>query len=121
MADEESLSAWAQRRVEETLVKPLAAMEGGRFSRARPPPRERRVRVLQTTATLDRAGQAFVPFALDVRFGSDWRENDVVGCAYTGKGDVFVKRGDQYRPASFLLGKDVPPVEGVCEPAPSRS
>jgi hypothetical protein len=102
-------------------VKPLSDLETHRFSRARPPPRERRIRVLQTTATLDKDGRAFVPFAVDVRFGSDWQENDIVGCAYRGTGDLYVKRGDTYRPASFLLGRNEGPVAGVCEPAPARS
>jgi hypothetical protein len=120
-ADEPSLAQWAQRRVEDGLVKPLAELESSRFSRARPAPRERRVRVLQTTATLDRVGRPFVPFAVDVRFGSEWHENDIVGCAYAGSGDLYVKRGDSYRPASFLLGKDEKPVAGVCEARPARS
>ena len=62
-----------------------------------------------------------MPFAIDVRFGSDWHENDVVGCVYTGSGSLFVKKGDAYRPAAFLLGKDVAPVAGVCEAAPTHS
>jgi hypothetical protein len=96
-------------------------MEGSRFSRSRPPPRERRVRVVKATATDDKSGHPFVPFAIDVRFGTDWHENDVVGCVYTGSGNLFVKKGDSYRPAAFLLGKDVGPVAGVCEAAPTRS
>jgi hypothetical protein len=79
------------------------------------------VRVVQTTASLDKNGRPFVPFAVDVRFGSDWHENDIVGCAYTWSGDLFIKKGDAYRPASFLLGKSDGPVAGVCEAAPSRS
>jgi hypothetical protein len=102
-------------------VKPLADLESHRFSRARPPPRERRVRAVQTTATLDKSGRPFVPFAIDVRFGSEWHENDIVGCAYTGSGNLFVKRGDTYRPASFLLGKNDAPVSDVCVAAPARS
>jgi len=121
-ADEPSLADLAQRRVEDGLVKPLALFESRSFSRSRPPPRERRVRVLQTTATLDKNGRSFVPFAIDVRFGADeWRENDIVGCAYTGSGKLFVKRGDEYRPASFLFGKNEKPVAGVCEAAPAGS
>ncbi len=120
-ADEPSVSDWTQRRVEDGLVKPLADLESHSFSRARPPPRERRVRVLQTTVTLDAAGRGFVPFAVDVRFGGDWRENDIVGCAYPAGGNVYVKRGDGYRPASFLLGKNDAAVAGVCEAAPPRS
>ena len=122
-ADEPSLVPWAKRRVEEGLLKPLAEKdeEAGRFSRSRPPPRERRVRVTRSTATLDAKGQKFVPFAIDVRFGSDWRENDFVGCVYTPSGALFVKNGDSYRPAAFLLGKAVEPVAGACEAAPARS
>jgi hypothetical protein len=120
-ADEPSLSEWAEHQVEEGLVKPLADLESHRFSRARPPPRERRVRVVQTTATLDKSGRPFIPFSIDVRFGSEWHENDIVGCAYTGSGNLFVKRGDAYRPASFLLGKNDAPVSDVCVAAPARS
>jgi hypothetical protein len=120
-ADDPSLVAWAEQRVEEGLVRPLANSEGSRFSRSRPPPRERRVRVIQATASVDKSGRAFVPFAIDVRFGSEWRKDDIVGCAYRQSGELFVKRGDGYRPAAFLLGKNVEPVAGVCEAAPPRS
>jgi hypothetical protein len=120
-ADEPSVAEWAQHRVEDGLVKPLAEAESHRMTRARPPPRERRVRVTQTTTTLDKSGRPFVSFAVDVRFGgAEWHENDIVGCAYTGSGTLYVKRGDEYRPASFLLGKNEGPVTGVCE-APARS
>ena len=115
-ADEPSLAEWAQHLVEEGLVKPLATFESRAFSRSRPPPRERRVRVLQTTATPDKSGHPFVPFAIDVRFGSsEWHENDIVGCTYQATGKIFVKRGDGFRPASFLLGKNEDAVAGVCE------
>lgn len=120
-ADEPSLAQWATKRVEDGLLQPLAAQEGSRFSRSRPPPRERRVRVTQTSASTDKRGRAFVAFSVDVRFGGEWRENDIVGCAYRGSGELFVKRGDSYRPAAFLLGKNLEPVPGVCEAAPSRS
>jgi hypothetical protein len=119
---DESLVGWVEHRVQERLIKPLANLEGGsRFSRARPAPRERRVRVIQASVTLDKQGRPFVPFAIDVRFGSEWQENDIVGCVYRSNGDLFVKRGDAYRPAAFLLGKNVHPVAGVCEAAPPRS
>ncbi len=120
-ADEPSLAEWTERRVEDGLVKPLADLESHRFSRSRPPPRERRVRVLQTTAMLDKSGRSFVSFAENVRFGAEWHENDIVGCAYTRSGDLYVKKGDAYRRASFLLGKNDEPVVGVCEAAPARS
>jgi hypothetical protein len=110
-----------QRRVEDALLKPLADREAkaSAFSRARPMPRERRVRVIETTATIDRGGRAFLSFAIDIRrFGDDEWHEDIVGCAYTKSGDLFVKRGDAYRPASFLLGKKVDPVAGVCQAAP---
>jgi hypothetical protein len=120
-ADEESLTSWAQRKVDEGLIKPLAALRTPTFSRARQPPRERRVRITQGTASADKDGRSFVPFAVDVRFGTEWRENDIVGCAYTGSGSLFVKVGDEYRPAAFLLGKDLQAVAGACEPAGGRS
>jgi hypothetical protein len=123
-ADDTSLAAQAQHRVEDGLVKPLAESEShaSRFSRARPIPRERRVRVTQVTPTLDKSGRQFMTFAVDIRFGGgEWRENDVVGCAYVKTGALFVKRGDTYRPASFLLGKNADPVAGVCEAAPTTA
>jgi hypothetical protein len=110
--------------VQEGLVKPLAAKEKERsiFSRARLPPHERRVRVTQATTTLDKEGRSYVPFAVDVRFGdAEWHENDIVGCAYLKSGDLFVKRGDVFRPAAFLLGTDAKPVPGVCAPGPARA
>ena len=117
-ADEPTIAERAQLRVEAGLVKPLAEKESNRFSRARPSPRERRVRITSSTLSNDKSGRPFLPFAIDVRFGQDWRENDIVGCVYTPKEDIFVKRGDSYRPAAFLLGENVDPVAGVCEAAP---
>jgi hypothetical protein len=120
-ADEPSPSEWAQQRVEAAIVKPLADRRTKRFSRARPPPLERRVRVTQTALSKDAQGREFMPFAIDVRFGTDWQEDDVVGCVYRATGNLFVKRGDAYFPASLLLGKSVGAVAGVCQPAPARS
>jgi hypothetical protein len=117
--DDPSLADWVQHRVEDGLLKPLANRESHSFSRARPPPHERRVRALQTTATPDKNGHPFVPFAIDIRFGDDqWHEDDIVGCAYAGSGKIYVKRGEGYRPASFLLGKNEDVVAGACEAAP---
>jgi hypothetical protein len=112
-----------QRRVEKGLVEPLAQKEKerSRFSRARMPPQERRVRVTQAAVALDASGRAYMAFAVDVRRGTEWHENDVVGCAYTQTGALFVKRGDEYRPAEILLGKDVDVASGVCTPAKARS
>lgn len=120
-ADEPSPVEPARRRVEEGLVKPLAKQEGSRFSRSRPAPRERRVRVTQATAVVDKGGRAFLPFAIDVRFGSEWRKDDIVGCVYRRDGGLFVRMGDAYRPAELLLGKNVEPVPGVCEAATPSS
>ena len=122
LADEPSLVEWAQHRVDTGIIQPLAARAGSRFSRSRPPPHERRVRVTQTALSKDKQGRDFVPFAVDVRFGAgDWQENDIVGCAYRATGSLFVKRGDAYFPAAVLLGKDLDAVAGVCEVAPARS
>jgi hypothetical protein len=122
-ADEPSLATQVERRVRTGLLEPLAAQDAktSRFSRARLPPRERRVRVTQTTATLDKAGHAFVAFAVDVRWGEEWHENDIVGCAYPQTGALFVKRGEEYRPAQLLLGKAADAVPGVCQAAPART
>jgi hypothetical protein len=110
-----------QHRVDEALLKPLAKLESSRFSRARPPPHERRVRVTTPSTTLDKGGRAFAPFSIDIRYGGDWQQNDIVGCAYPKTSELFVKIGDSYRPAAFLLGKNLEPVPGVCEAAPARS
>ena len=77
-ADEPTIAERAQARVENGLVKPLAERENNRFSRARPAPRERRVRITSSTLSSDKSGRPFLPFAIDVKFGSDWRENDIV-------------------------------------------
>jgi hypothetical protein len=123
-ADEAPLAAQVQLRVEDGLVKPLTAQEANvsRFSRVRRPPSERRVRVTQTAVSVDKAGRPFMAFAVDVKFrGGEWRENDLVGCAYTKSGDIFVKTGDTYRPASFFFGKTAEPVADVCKADVARS
>jgi hypothetical protein len=116
---DESVAAAMQRRVEEKLVKPLAEKENerSRFSRARLPPSARRVRITQATPTLDKNGREYVSFAVDVRYGPEWTENDIVGCAYPKSGALLVKRGNEYRPATILLGKSEDPVAGACVPA----
>jgi hypothetical protein len=117
-ADEPTLAQWAQRRVEDGLVKPLDAKHDRIPSRALPPPRARRVRVTQSTLSTDKSGRSFVPFSVDVKYGSsEWSKDDIVGCVYRETGELFVKKGDAYRPAEFLLGKNVKPVPGVCEAA----
>lgn len=92
------------------VLKPLKVQERkrSRYSRAALPPAERRVRVLEAKLT-DKNGRAFTTFAIDKRYGfapeEKWSENEWLGCAYLDSKDVFLKRGDEYRPASFLLGK----------------
>ena len=118
--DSPPLVAQVQAQVDSALLKPLADLEAhtSRFSRMRPMPRERRLRVIDTTAERDKAGREFLAFAIDVKLGEQWRENDIVGCDYPSTASLFVKRGETYRPASFLLGKSAEPVLGVCSAAP---
>jgi len=121
-ADEPSLVEWTQQRVAVGIVKPLDERAGSRFSRARPAPHERRVRVPQAALSRDKHGREFVPFSVDVRFGrGEWQRDDIVGCAYRASGSLFVKLGEAYFPAALLLGKKVDPVPGVCEAAAARS
>jgi hypothetical protein len=119
---DDSAADAVKHRVEEGLVKPLAAKEKdrGRFSRARLPPHERRVRVTEASKAVDASNREFFAFAVDVRYGDTWQENDIVGCAYPKTGALFVKTGDEYRPAAFMLGQNADPVAGVCvaRPAP---
>ena len=115
-ADETTPVEHARRQVDTALVKPLAQQEnaGSRFSRARPIPHDRRVRVTSAVLTQDKAGKAFLPFSIDVRYGAEWKKDDIVGCVYPGNGDVYVKRGDTVYPAGLLLGKKVRVVESAC-------
>jgi len=71
----------------------------------------------------DKQSREFLTFAVDIRFvgESDWREDDVVGCVYRASGNIYVKIGEAYRPAAFLLGKNVQPVAGACEAVTARS
>ena len=120
-ADDPSPVEWAQQRVELGIVKPLAERVGRRFSRSRPPPHERRVRVTQAALSRDAQGRDFMPFAVDVRFGGDWQQDDIVGCAYRTSGNLYIKRGEAYFPASLLFGKAVAAVAGACQPRAARS
>jgi hypothetical protein len=118
-ADEPTPAQQCEKRVREGLLAPLVEHEANtsRFSRARMPPRERRVRVTQVSPSVDAAGRPFMAFAIDVKWGDAWHENDIVGCAYTKSGDLFVKRGEEFRPAAILLGKPADAVAGVCKSA----
>lgn len=114
-AEGPSVKQWAQDRVQSGLVEPLKEREAERsgFSRVVQAPKERRLRILQTTVSKDKQGRAFVSYVVDVRYGDEWHD-DISGCVYRGSGKIFVQRGDEYRPAEFLLGKNVKPVSGVC-------
>ena len=96
-------------------MRPLVAARGASLLARSTPAARAPCAGAPDDTTLDADGRPFVPFAVDVRFGADWHENDIVGCAYTGSGNVYVKRGDEYRPASFLVGKNDGPVSGVCQ------
>lgn len=121
-ADEPSLVQWTSQRVEAGLLQPLAERTSSRFSRARPPPHERRVRVTQATASRDKQGREFVPFSVDIRYGSgEWQRDDIVGCAYRASGNLFIQRGEAYFPAALLLGKKVDALPGACQAAAARS
>lgn len=121
--DAKSAAAVVQR----VLIKPLAAKEDdqSRFSRARMPAQERRVRILDDELHRDASGKTFVTFAVDARHGlmpadndSGWRRDAITGCVYVDGSAVFVKSGDRYRPAAFLLGKNVKPAaESTCQVA----
>ena len=122
----------AQALVGRELTQPLAAKESerSRFSRAAPPQRQLRVRILDGQPSKDAVGNAFVRVAVDARYGfhapdddggSGWRLDTFVGCAYPDRSQVFVKKGDEYRPAAFLLGKNVKAAaETTCQPAQDR-
>jgi len=118
-ADGPATKQWAEKRVNEGLVKPLAQHESerSRFSRAAMPPRERRLRILQTSVSRDKQGREFVRYEVDARFGDEWH-SELAGCVYTKSGNILVQRGEEYRPAEFLLGKNVKAVPGACESAP---
>ena len=116
--------------VKRDLIQPLIAKEGARskFSRARMPPEDRRVRILDEQPSKDTQGIAFVRFSVDARYGylgSDnedhWRRDDITGCVYLDKNQIFVKNGDQYRPAAFLLGKNQKAAgQSTCQPAAAQ-
>jgi hypothetical protein len=101
--------------VTERLVQPLVAKERdqSKFSRARLPPSERRVRVLDEKPQNDSAGESFVTFAIDARHGwgndekdeESWSKAVITGCVYPSRGDVFIKRGKAFHPAAAAVGK----------------
>ena len=119
-ADEPSVVARMQTHVEADFLKPLVAhdVEVSSFSRMRMPPRERRLRMTATTTSRDQAGQEFLTFAIDGKIAKgSWHENDIVGCVYPEKGEMFVKLGADFRPAAVMLGTAADAVPVVCRAA----
>jgi hypothetical protein len=99
--------------VNERLIQPLAAKDRdqSKFSRARLPPSERRVRVLDEKPQQDSAGDTFFAFAVDARHGwgddtdKNWNKAAITGCVYPSRGEVFIKRGNAFHPATAAVGK----------------
>lgn len=122
----------AEALVQRVLLQPLAVRERdqSRFSRARLPAQERRVRVLDDKAEKDATGDGFFAFAVDARHGvfpladddaASWRLAAITGCVYVERGEVFVRSGDSYRPAALLLGKNLKPAaQHICQGAPTE-
>jgi hypothetical protein len=112
-AEPESPTDWGLRLVKERLLEPLEARRGG-FSRGGRPARELRIRV--SPVEKDPGGRQYLPFSVDERTATGWREAYVLGCVYRANAKMFVLVGDEYYPAAMLLGEDAKPVRGVCEP-----
>jgi hypothetical protein len=117
--------------VNERLVQPLAEKEESRskFSRARLPPSERRVRMLDEKPRQDTGGDAFYTFAIDARHGwgeakedANWSKATITGCVYPDRGEVFIKRGNAFHPAAAAIGKKTKAApESTCQAAPQLS
>jgi hypothetical protein len=104
----------ASTLVRRVLLEPLAIKdrEASKFTRGRLPARERRVRLPDPGPVRDARGQAFVRFAIDELRGlghdelvDGWELAVISGCAYLDRGEVFVQKGEEFRPAALLLGK----------------
>ena len=108
----------AEQLVQTTLLQPLAKKDDqrSRFSRSLQPPSARRLRILDGEPSVDARGFAFVRFEVDARHGrrtdAAWQLGAITGCAYLAKGEVFVWKGDEVRPAKFLLGKYAKAADG---------
>lgn len=116
--------------VNDQLIQPLASKERSRskFSRARLPAAERRVRVLDEKPKRDSAGNDFFAFAVDARHGwgdaddASWDKAAITGCVYPERGEVFIKRGKAYHPAVAAIGKKTKAApEGTCHAAAQLS
>jgi hypothetical protein len=73
----------------------------------------------------DAVGGRFIRFEVDERMGvmrrgdtDSWNKATITGCVYLDRKEVFIKKGDQYRPAAFLLGKNLKPAAApTCQDA----
>jgi hypothetical protein len=111
-----------------SVIQPLAAKERdqSKFSRARLPAAERRVRVLDEKPQQDSGGEAFYTFAIDARHGwgdedgeASWTKSAITGCVYLSRGEVFIKRGKAFHPAAAAVGKKTKAApEKTCQAAP---
>jgi hypothetical protein len=113
----------ASALIDKLLVAPLKKAESRRskFSREAPVAVQRRIRMLDAELLTDVQGKRFVRFAIDVRRPHDedeqWHPYVVLGCAYPEDKQVFVRSGEEFVPASSLLGKDVEPSQSACRAA----
>jgi hypothetical protein len=120
-APESAAVANAEVVVKKTLLSPLAEKESrrSRFSRAMAPPTARRLRITAPVAQVDERGRPFFSFAVDVRRGlvfeedeaPTWTRDAVSGCVYPKTNEVFVKNGETWVSSDLLLGKRVKPAE----------
>lgn len=87
------------------------------------------MRLLDDKPQQDSAGEAFYAFAIDARHGwgdddgeASWSKNAITGCVYPGRGEVFIKRGHAYHPATAAIGKKTKPApERTCRAATQLS
>lgn len=106
--------------VRDQLLKPLERVQSkrSRFSRVAPMQVVRRLRVLDAVAYTDVRGKTFVRFAIDTRNARDeqdsWDNDAMVGCTYPNEHKVFVQSGDDFLPATSVLGGDDDPQADMC-------
>jgi hypothetical protein len=126
----------AEAVVKKELLSPLAAKDRARqrFSRSVLPATARRVRIPDATPRTDAQGHTFVAFTVDAHHGWEdaddedvkpkdkgWIKNVFEGCVYVDSKEIFVKKGDDYRPAELLLGKKTQVAAAhICRPGQGK-
>ena len=101
--------------VQREFLAPLARRNTKQkeFSRAAMPATASRLRVLGMPQR-DVAGAEYVRFAIDTRrVAPEWNEAEYTGCVYTASSAVYLKRGEQYRPASTWFTRGPVSSDGV--------